>query len=154
VTKQIITTPPRKVSPRAKFALGIMTFLLRRGWMGAAGDGIMVITTTGRKSGRKHSIPIGYMRDGDTILTLTGDNPSNWMRNVLANGEATLEIKKEKFSVRGELVTDESERQRIFNIYKQNTKYFKANFGIELDSPESELQAALAKKLFMRLRRK
>ena len=131
-----------------------MAFLLRRGWMGDAGNGIMVITTTGRKSGRKHSIPIGYMRDGDAILTLTGDNPSNWFRNVLANSTATLDIKKEKFEMHGELVTAESERQRIFNIYKQNTKHFKANFGVELDSPESELQGALAKKLFMRFRRK
>jgi len=154
MTTQTITTQPRKVSARAKFALGIMAFLLRHGWMGAAGNGIMVITTTGRKSGRKHSTPIGYMRDGDDILTLTGDNPSNWIRNVLANGEATLEIKKEKFNMRGELVTDESERQRIFNIYKQNTKYFKANFGVELDSPESELQAALKKKIFMRFHKK
>jgi len=149
-----ITTPPPKVSPRAKIALGFMTFLLRRGWMGALSDIVMVITTTGRKTGKKHSIPIGYLRDGDDIVTLTGEQVSNWFRNVLANGEATLEIKKEKFDVCGELITDETERQHIFKMYQQNEKYFKSNFGIEVTSPESELQAALAKRRFIRFKRK
>ena len=154
MTTQTITTPPPKVSPRAKIALGFMTFLLRRGWMGPASDIIMVITTTGRKTGRKHSIPIGYLRDGNDVVALTGEKVSNWFRNVLANGEATLEIKKEKIDVRGKLIADETERQRIFKMYQQNEKYFKSNFGIEVNSPESELQAVLAKRRFIRFKRK
>ena len=150
---QITTTPP-KVSPRAKMALGIMTFLLRRGWMGPASDILMVITTTGRKTGKKHSIPIGYLCDGNDFVVLTSDNVSNWFRNVLANGEATLEIKKEKIDVRGELIADETERQRIFKMYQQNERYFKSNFGIEPNSSESELQAALAKRRFIRFKMK
>jgi len=154
MTSQTITTPPPKVSPRAKMALGFMTFLLRRGWMGPASDILMVITTTGRKTGKQHSIPIGYLKDGEDFITLTSKNASNWYRNVLESGEATLEIKKEKFNVRGTPVTDEAERQRIFELYKQNERYFKSNFGITLDSPESEMQDALAKRIFMRFRRK
>lgn len=154
MTQQEITSPPPKVSSRAKFALGAMTFLLRRGWMGPASDILMVITTTGRKTGKKHSIPIGYMRDGDDFIALTSRNASNWYRNILANGEAALEIKKEKFDVQGIPVTDEAERQRIFGLYRQKTKYFKSNFGIEVESPESELQEALAKRIFIRFKRK
>ena len=131
-----------------------MTFLLRRGWMGALSDIVMVITTIGRKSGKRYSIPIGYLRDGNDFIALTSENASNWFRNVLANGEATLEIKKEKFEVRGELITDEAERQRIFKMYQQNERYFKSNFGLELNSPESELQAALAKRRFIRFKKK
>lgn len=153
MTHTTFSAPP-KINPRAKFALGFMAFLLRRGWMGSASDMLMVITTTGRKTGKRHSIPIGYIRDGDDIVVLSSKNPSNWFRNVLANGTATLEIKKEKFEVRGELITDEAERQRIFAIHKLNTKYFKANFKVELDSPESVLQEALADRIFIRFRRK
>jgi deazaflavin-dependent oxidoreductase (nitroreductase family) len=152
MTQTTFSTPPQ-INLRAKIALGFMAFLLRRDWMGPASDMLMVITTTGRKTGKKHSIPIGYIRDGENIYVLSGNNPSNWFRNVLANGTATLEIKKEKFDVRGELVTDEAERQHIFAIHKQNTKYFKANFKVDLDSPESVLQEALAKRLFIRFRK-
>jgi deazaflavin-dependent oxidoreductase (nitroreductase family) len=153
MTQTIFTAPPPKINPRAKLALGFMAFLLRRDWMGPASDMLMVITTTGRKSGKRHSIPIGYIRDGDDIVVLSSKNPSNWFRNVLANGTATLEIKKEKFEVRGELITDETERQRIFAIHKLNTKYFKANFKVELDSPESVLQEALAERIFIRFKK-
>ena len=154
MTEQILKQPAAKVTARAKFALGMQVFLLRRGWMGPADDILMVITTKGRKTGKEYSIPIGYMRDGEDILTLSGENPSNWFRNVLANnGEATLNIKKETIDVRGELVTDEAERQQIFNIYKQNEKYFKSNFRIELDSSEDELQTALAQRMFIRFRK-
>ena len=154
MTSKTFTTPPPKVSSRAKLALGFMTFLLRRGWMGPASNILMVITTTGRKSGRQHSIPIGYLRDADDFIALTNENASNWFRNVLANGEATLEITKETFSVRGELITDEAERQRIFKMYQQNERYFKSNFGIEASSTESELQVALAKRRFIRFKKK
>jgi deazaflavin-dependent oxidoreductase (nitroreductase family) len=145
---------PPKINPRAKLALSFMAFLLRRGWMGSASDMLMVITTTGRKTGKRHSIPIGYIRDEDDIVVLSSKNPSNWFRNVLANGTATLEIKKEKFEARGELITDEAERQRIFAIHKLNTKYFKTNFKVEMDSPESVLQEALADRIFIRFRKK
>jgi deazaflavin-dependent oxidoreductase (nitroreductase family) len=150
----LFTSPAPQISSRAKFAIGMMTFLLRRGWMGPASDILMVITTTGRKSGKQHSITIGYLRDGDDIITLTGENPSNWFRNVLANGTATLEIKKEKFNVRGELITDEAERQRIFAMYRQDEKYFKSNFRLELTASEEELQSALAKRKFIRFKKK
>ncbi len=153
MTQTTFTAPPPRINPRAKFALGLMAFLLRRGWMGPAGDTLMVITTTGRKTGKRHSTPIGYIRDGEDIVVLSGDNPSNWFRNVLANGTATLEIKKEKFDVRGELISDETERQHIFATYKQDTRYFKANFKVDLDSPESVLQDALAKRLFIRFKK-
>ena len=154
MTQTTFTAPPPKINPRAKLALGFMAFLLRRDWMGPASDMLMVITTTGRKTGKRHSIPIGYIRDREDIVVLSSKNPSNWFRNVLANGTATLEIKKEKFDVQGELITDEAERQRIFAIHKLNTKYFKANFKVELDSPESVLQEALADRIFIRFRRK
>lgn len=154
MTEQILKQPAAKVSARAKLALGMQVFLLRRGWMGPADDILMVITTKGRKTGKEYSIPIGYMRDGEDIITLSGENPSNWFRNVLANnGEATLNIKKETFNVRGTFVTDEAERQKIFKIYKQNERYFKSNFGIKLDSPDGELQAALATRRFIRFKK-
>ncbi len=149
---ELINQKPPQVSGRAKLALNFMSFLLRRGWMGAAGDTLMVITTTGRKTGKQYSIPIGYKRDGKDIITLSSINPSNWFRNVLANGQATLEIKGETINVQGSLIKDEAERQRIFKIYQQDEKYFKANFGIQPNAPEEELQAALAKRQFIRFK--
>jgi len=145
------TTP--KISRFAKFAFGMQVFLLRRGWMGKAGDIIMVITTTGRKTGRKITIPIGYKLDRNNVFAINKGN-SNWFRNVQANGEAVLEIKGAVIKVRGSVVTDEQERQRIFNVYKQDPDSFQQLFRIPTDSSEEELQKVLSEWQFMQFEKK
>ena len=45
----------------------------------------LVIETVGRKSGRGHRIPVGYLADADRILVVVEDGlQSNWVRNALA----------------------------------------------------------------------
>ena len=45
----------------------------------------LVIETVGRRSGRRHRIPVGYLDDGDRILVVVEDGlRSNWVRNALA----------------------------------------------------------------------
>ena len=45
----------------------------------------LVIETVGRRSGRRHRIPVGYLDDGDRILVVVEDVlRSNWVRNALA----------------------------------------------------------------------
>ena len=46
-----------------KAAMNAQVWMLRRGLMGSMSDQIMVITVTGRKSGRRYSTPIGFLRD-------------------------------------------------------------------------------------------
>ena len=45
----------------------------------------LVIETVGRRTGRRHRIPVGYLDDGDRILVVVEDGlRSNWVRNALA----------------------------------------------------------------------
>jgi deazaflavin-dependent oxidoreductase (nitroreductase family) len=145
--------PPPRVTAFNKILLGLQVFMLRRGWMGDADKILMVITTTGRKSGKKFSTPIGYLRDGDDVIALTTEGSTNWWRNAVANGKATLEIQGDKFDAVISVVNDEAERQRIFALYKKDLKYFKINFRVELNAPEDEQQAALKSRTFMQFKR-
>lgn len=138
------TNVPPKISAFQKFGLNVQVFLLRRGWMGPAGNFLMVITTKGRKTGREATIPISYQRDGNDIIGLNPGN-SNWYLNVLSSKEAILEVQGQKIDVTAILVVDESERQRIFNLYKEDPKTFQQIFRIPVTSTEEELQNALMK---------
>jgi len=149
IESETIPYTPPKISRFAKFAFGMQVFLLRRGWMGKAGNIIMVITTTGRKTGRRSTIPIGYKRDGENIFAINKGN-SNWFRNVQANGKAMIEINGDVMKVRGTVVNDEQERQRIFNVYRQEPASFQQLFRIPPDSPEEELQKILSEWKFMK----
>ena len=75
-----------------KWLLRIQVFLLRHHLMGPFNRQFMIITTVGRKSRRKHSIPLGFIRDGSTYLAFNLGGKSNWYKNALANPYVTLEV--------------------------------------------------------------
>lgn len=141
------------LSKGAKFAMGVQMFLLRRGWMGKMDEFVMIITTTGRKSGKQFTTPIAYQRDGENIIAVNPGN-SNWFHNVDANGEAILEIQRQVIPVKGAVVKDDQERQRIFNLYRQNSTTFERLFKVPASAADTELQQALAKWQFVKFAKK
>ena len=141
------------LSKGAKFAMGIQMFLLRRGWMGKMDEFVMIITTTGRKSGKQFTTPIAYQRDGENIIAVNPGH-SNWFHNVDANGSAVLEIQRQVIPVTGAVARDEQERQRIFNLYRQNPATFERLFKVPANAAENELQQAMAKWQFVKFTKK
>jgi deazaflavin-dependent oxidoreductase (nitroreductase family) len=140
------------MSAFAKAAMRFQAFLLRRNWMGPAGEQLMVINVKGRKTGKPYYTPIGYLRDGDSLVALTNANgASQWYFNTLASPHVTLEIKGRPLRARGVPVADESERRRIFELYKQQrAANFSQYFGVSVDAPAETLEQALASRKFMR----
>ena len=59
-----------------------VAWLLRSPLHPLLGWGLMLITVTGRRTGRVYTIPVGYQRDGDALLVLVS-KPSRkqWWRN-------------------------------------------------------------------------
>lgn len=142
------TRTPR-VSGFARAMMGFQAFMLRRNWMGAMGEEVMVITVAGRTSGRRYSTPIGYLRDGETIVALS--QGSRWVRNALAAPDVLLEIKGQKIQARAELVDAPAERERIFGLYREQRKAnFTRYFDVSADAEPGALAAALATRVFVR----
>ncbi len=57
---------------------------------------VLLLTTTGRKTGRERTVPITYLRDAEKLI-LTSENfglerKAGWPKNLLANPEATVQI--------------------------------------------------------------
>ena len=56
--------------------------------------GFAIIRYRGRRSGKRYRTPMNVFRDGDAYLfALTYGSDVQWVRNVLAAGEADLEIR-------------------------------------------------------------
>lgn len=144
-------TTPRRLPAFAKAMMQFQAFLLRRNWMGAMGDEVMVITVAGRKSGKTYATPIGYLREGNALLALSGNGGSHWYHNVLHHGRASVNVRGRDLRVRAEAVTDPAERQRIFALYqRERAKNFKLLFGVPVDAPAEALAQALATRVFVR----
>ncbi|HJR25723.1 MAG TPA: nitroreductase/quinone reductase family protein [Acidimicrobiales bacterium] len=61
-----------------------MTPLLRRG-LGAplpVGMGVVLLETTGRKSGRRREVPLLALRTPRSVVVATGRDRSDWLANV------------------------------------------------------------------------
>jgi deazaflavin-dependent oxidoreductase (nitroreductase family) len=68
------------------------------------GRSLMLLTTTGAKSGKERTAVLGFRKDGDRIVVIASGNgaPSNpaWYRNLQARPIATVEVGPDKFKVR------------------------------------------------------
>jgi deazaflavin-dependent oxidoreductase (nitroreductase family) len=76
---------------------------------------MLLLTTTGRKSGEPRTTPMGYTMDGDRmyILAMNGkaDAPE-LVSSLVANPEVTLEVGKETYRARA-VVMDDAEGERL-----------------------------------------
>lgn len=83
-----------------------------------AGRELLLLTTTGARSGLPRINPLAFIRDGDDIIVIASKAgaPTNpdWFHNLRANPEATLEIGTETVQVTATPITEGPERDRLY----------------------------------------
>jgi deazaflavin-dependent oxidoreductase (nitroreductase family) len=83
-----------------------------------AGAPLLLLSTTGAKSGRRRTNPVVYTTDGDRLVVIAskGGAPSHpdWYRNLVANPKVTVELPDETFEARATAASG-AERQRLFD---------------------------------------
>jgi deazaflavin-dependent oxidoreductase (nitroreductase family) len=86
-------------------------------WTGPmAGRSLLILTTTGARTGKERTTVLGYGRAGDRLVVIASDNGAptapDWYHNLLARPIATVEIGPEPFKVRARTAMPE-ERQEL-----------------------------------------
>jgi deazaflavin-dependent oxidoreductase (nitroreductase family) len=78
---------------------------------------LVLLTTTGAKSGKPHTTPVVYTRDGDDLVVIAsmGGAPKSpaWYHNLVANPQVTVELPGETYTAKAR-VTEGEERDRLF----------------------------------------
>jgi deazaflavin-dependent oxidoreductase (nitroreductase family) len=73
------------------------------------GRHILILTTTGRRSGRKRSTPLFFARDGEAWVVIASnggeDRYPGWWYNVRANPEVEIEVGRDTVRCRAEAVS-------------------------------------------------
>jgi deazaflavin-dependent oxidoreductase (nitroreductase family) len=85
---------------------------------------VLLLTTTGRRSGQQRTAPVLYLKDGERLVVI-GSNAGNakapaWSLNLKANPEAEVEVGREHSLVRAR-VTEGEERAELWR--KMNEQY-------------------------------
>src|SRR6266545_6701395 len=81
------------------------------------GARLLLLTTTGAKSGKKRVNPLAFTRDGDNYVVIAskGGSPTHpdWYRNLVANPQVTVEVGTQRFEARAR-VAGGTERDRLY----------------------------------------
>ncbi|MBI5033873.1 MAG: nitroreductase family deazaflavin-dependent oxidoreductase [Chloroflexi bacterium] len=106
----------------------LMAWLLRSPMHGMLSQSLMLVTVTGRKSGKAISTPVNYVRDGNT-LWVTSQRDRTWWRNLTGGAPIRVQLAGKEQSAHGEAIVDEpavtENLAAFFGIAPQYAKYFK-----------------------------
>lgn len=97
--------PPRPITVKVLSAFHTALYRATRGRLGRrlADHDILLLTTTGRASGRRHTVPLLYLRDQDDLVVIAsfGGHPRHpdWYRNLAADRRARVQLDGEHFPV-------------------------------------------------------
>jgi len=93
------------------------------------GIDVLLLTTTGAKSGARRTHPLVYTKDGDRYLIIAskGGAPSHpsWYHNVRAHPEVTVEVRDEKFRAKAIPIAGGAERRRLYDQHASINPGFK-----------------------------
>lgn len=83
-----------------------------------AGAPLLLLTTSGARSGQPRTAPLAYTTDNGhyVIIASKGGAPTNpdWFHNLRANPDVTVEVGSETFPARA-TIPEGPERQRLFD---------------------------------------
>jgi deazaflavin-dependent oxidoreductase (nitroreductase family) len=88
------------------------------------GAPVLLLTTTGAKSGKRYTTPLMYSLEGDSIVIFAAKAGApthpDWYHNLKANPKAIVEVGTETFDITATILTGE-ERDRLYT--KQATTF-------------------------------
>jgi deazaflavin-dependent oxidoreductase (nitroreductase family) len=74
------------------------------------GEEYCYVSTTGRVTGKPHTIEIWFGLNGNSLYLLSGDtDKADWVKNLKKNPSAIVRIGKHTFHATARIVTDEKE---------------------------------------------
>lgn len=107
----------------------IEEFRANSGRVGGQFEGapLLLLTSTGAKSGETRTTPVVYLRDGEhlVIFASKAGAPTNpaWFHNLLANPSATVEVGTETAQVNASVAAG-GERERLYALQSERFPQF------------------------------
>jgi deazaflavin-dependent oxidoreductase (nitroreductase family) len=91
------------------------------------GRPLVLLTTTGAKSGRPHTTPMMYIPDGDRLLVIASNAGApahpDWYRNLVAHPRVTVEVGTETYDATA-VVLEGAERERLWTRIVEQYPFF------------------------------
>lgn len=90
---------------------------------------ILLLTHTGRRTGREYTTPLIFGRDGEDLVIVAsqGGSPTHpdWYLNLVANPEVGVQVKADRFPARARTAAGE-ERERLWRMMNGIWRHYDA----------------------------
>jgi deazaflavin-dependent oxidoreductase (nitroreductase family) len=90
-------------------------------------DRLVLLTTTGARTGQRRTTPMMFHRDGDRLLVVASNvgapRHPDWYLNLAASPRVTVEVADETYDALADTLEGE-ERDRVWAMLTQNYPFF------------------------------
>lgn len=148
-------------NPLYKILNPLITGLLRSSWHEVVSGNLMLISFTGRRTGRRYTTPVRYVRKGADILCFT--TPAMpWWRNLLGGAAVELLIAGETapYHATALRVEETDERQRMaenlthyFSLFPGDVRYYFLRLDADGKLSPAMLEKAMQKMIVIEARK-
>lgn len=131
-----------------------MSWVLRSPFHRMLSNGMLLITVTGRKTGRQYTTPVGYYND-DGYLWIMTSRDRTWWRNLQGGADVNLLLKRKPVKGFAETELDGKAVESLLFEYIQHIPQAAKPMGIRMENriPNAEDITRTAKdRLFVKIK--
>jgi hypothetical protein len=118
--------PPKWANSMMKWAL------TAPGLQGMIGQGVALLSFTGRKTGKPYTIPVSYHREGDIVTVIT-KRQRNWWRNFESPLEVELRLAGRTFAGKAEARSNDDDTLEFMTSYLEKRPIDAKAYGLKKD---------------------
>lgn len=131
--------------------------LLYRLGLGGLLPWMLLLVTTGRRSGRPRVTPLAYQAEGDTfyVVSVRRATHADWYRNLVAHPEVTLQVGRRRLPAIATALTEPQEKAHVLRLFSQGSAWAGGRFlGIPREASDTDLLALAPQRTIVALRRR
>ncbi len=131
-----------------------MAWVLRSPLHGMLSNGMMLITITGRKTGKTYTTPVGYYVEGEYLWVITS-RERRWWKNLQGGAKVDLLLKRKPVQGFADVELDEKSVLARMSEYLRHIPQAAKQMKVRMENgkPNQEDVAATAKnRLFVKIK--
>ena len=132
---------------------GLVTWLLRSPFHGMLSDGMMLITVTGRRTGRQYTTPVGFYRDDGCLWVLTSRDRT-WWKNLRGGAQVSLLLRRKPVHAFAEPQLESNTVETLLGEYIRHVPQAARPMGIRVEDGRvnaDDITRVAKERLFVRI---
>lgn len=124
----------------------IVIRLLRSPLHGMMSNSTMLLTFTGRRSGRAYTTPVNYVRDGENLLVVASREHS-WWKNLRGGTPVSVRVGGRDMRAEAEALEGEEAKEGLLAVLRAvpaYRRYWKVELGVDGRPRDREVLGRLA----------